>query len=201
MRRNPASAEAKVRLSTRTRLVDAARRLLQQRGYHGVGTAEILALAEAPKGSMYHHFPEGKQQIAAAAVARIGEDVLAVLRAADTKREPVDALIRRLARGMAKWLKETNFRESTMLASVSACADPTLPTLQTALHDALATWRAELTTLLIRDGVSRAAAPGLSQTILAALEGALLTARIERSERVVIEVAAQLARLVALAQA
>jgi TetR/AcrR family transcriptional regulator, lmrAB and yxaGH operons repressor len=53
--------------STRDRLVAASAELFRQRGYHGVGLTEILKAAKAPKGSMYHHFPNGKPDLALAA--------------------------------------------------------------------------------------------------------------------------------------
>lgn len=53
--------------STRDRLVLNAALLFRQKGYHGVGVAEILARAKAPKGSLYHHFPNGKADLALAA--------------------------------------------------------------------------------------------------------------------------------------
>ena len=46
--------------TTRDRLVTAATRLFRQRGYDGTGVAEILAAAGVPKGSLYHYFPDGK---------------------------------------------------------------------------------------------------------------------------------------------
>lgn len=51
---------------TRTRLIQTAAKLFRQKGYHGTGMAEILTLAQAPKGSLYHHFPNGKPDLAKA---------------------------------------------------------------------------------------------------------------------------------------
>jgi TetR/AcrR family transcriptional regulator, lmrAB and yxaGH operons repressor len=52
---------------TRDRLIAAAALLFRQKGYHATGLAEILLVADAPKGSLYHHFPEGKADLARAA--------------------------------------------------------------------------------------------------------------------------------------
>ena len=54
-------------LSTRDRIVTTAARLFRQKGFHGVGLSEILEASRAPKGSLYHHFPEGKPALARAA--------------------------------------------------------------------------------------------------------------------------------------
>ncbi|MEC7259688.1 MAG: helix-turn-helix domain-containing protein, partial [Pseudomonadota bacterium] len=52
--------------STKDRLIHAASDLFRRRGYAGVGIAEILNAAGAPKGSLYHHFPNGKADLALA---------------------------------------------------------------------------------------------------------------------------------------
>lgn len=53
--------------TTRDKLIFASAGLFRQKGYHGVGLAEILETAGVPKGSLYHHFPNGKQDLAMAA--------------------------------------------------------------------------------------------------------------------------------------
>lgn len=54
-------------IPTRDRLIRAAAELFRTRGYGGTGLSEVLAQAQAPKGSMYHHFPAGKADLALAA--------------------------------------------------------------------------------------------------------------------------------------
>ena len=57
---------------SRDRLLDAAVDLLQRQGYHGTGLNELLERSEAPRGSLYHYFPGGKEQIGAEAIGRAG---------------------------------------------------------------------------------------------------------------------------------
>jgi AcrR family transcriptional regulator len=181
---------------TRDRIVLAATRLFQQRGYHAVTTADILDEARAPRGSMYHHFPLGKEQIAIAAVARIRGEVRALLDRLAADGSSLDHAIRTIADGMARWLRASGWREGTMLASAAIGAVPELPRLHAAIRDALDDWRDHLAGRLAADGWSKPGARAMAQTVLAGLEGAMLLARIEQDERIVIRVAANLARLI-----
>jgi len=67
---------------TRDRLIRAAARLFRDKGYSGTGLAELLAAAEAPKGSLYHHFPNGKSDLALAAAAWASDQMLELIDAA-----------------------------------------------------------------------------------------------------------------------
>ena len=61
--------------SAREDMLAAAVELFRARGYDGVGVAELLEKSGAPRGSLYFHFPGGKEQIGAEAVTRVGEEV------------------------------------------------------------------------------------------------------------------------------
>lgn len=65
--------------STRDRLIQTATRLFRQRGYDGTGLTEILAQAGVPKGSLYHHFPEGKADLACAAADWTASEIIRVI--------------------------------------------------------------------------------------------------------------------------
>ena len=47
--------------------------LMEKQGYHGTGLNEIVKESGAPKGSLYHYFPEGKEQITSEAVLQSGK--------------------------------------------------------------------------------------------------------------------------------
>ena len=68
-------------LSTKDRLIQTAAQLFRRHGYHGVGLAELLSAAQAPKGSLYHHFPAGKSDLALAASTWASDGMLRVLAA------------------------------------------------------------------------------------------------------------------------
>jgi TetR/AcrR family transcriptional repressor of lmrAB and yxaGH operons len=186
----------KSRAPTRERILEAAKHLLQQRGYHGVGTADILAAANAPKGSMYHHFPEGKEQIAIAAVQLIRAEVADTLNKLTSRHLSSAEIIRHLAVNMGAWLKASQWREGSMLAAAVIGSVPESPRLHAAIRAAFAEWRQQLMQLLIRDGRRQHQALCLAETIVAALEGSMLLARVDQDERVVANVAQMLVSLV-----
>ncbi|AZV79617.1 TetR/AcrR family transcriptional regulator [Parasedimentitalea marina] len=66
---------------TKDRLIRAAAHLFGNHGYHGVGLAEILTKAQAPKGSMYHHFPNGKSDLAMASATWASDQILLLIAA------------------------------------------------------------------------------------------------------------------------
>lgn len=68
--------------NTKDRLIVTAAQLFQRSGYNGVGLAELLAEAQAPKGSLYHHFPKGKPDLALAAASWASDGMLSMIAAA-----------------------------------------------------------------------------------------------------------------------
>lgn len=88
-------------LTTRMRLIVTSARLFHLKGYHGAGLIEILAQAKAPKGSMYHHFPNGKPDLALAAADWAGAGVLQAITDAFDGAEDYTAGISALCESLA----------------------------------------------------------------------------------------------------
>ena len=60
---------------SRAALLDSAALLFRRQGYAATGVNQILESAEVKAGSLYHHFPDGKQELAAAVVDIVGRDI------------------------------------------------------------------------------------------------------------------------------
>src|SRR6266702_119544 len=54
---------------TRQRMIRATARLMRRQGYAATGWRQVVADSATPWGSQFHHFPGGKEQLAAEAVA------------------------------------------------------------------------------------------------------------------------------------
>ncbi|CAL9289449.1 TetR/AcrR family transcriptional regulator [Streptomyces sp. NPDC050585] len=182
--------------STRDRIVVAAARLLQRQGYVGTGIKQIAQEAQATLGSVYHFFPGGKEAVAVAAIKRGSEEFAALLREAlDSEDDPADAVTACAGR-LADELRESGWTDG---CPVTAAALETLGTdseIQRACAEALRDWEQLVRDKLLRCGLSSQSAAELAATVICALEGAEVTAQVNRSEEPLRVTGRQLARLI-----
>jgi TetR/AcrR family transcriptional repressor of lmrAB and yxaGH operons len=80
--------------NTKEKFIETASRLFEVKGYNATGLNEILAESGAPKGSLYYHFPKGKEQLALEAINSAGEKIKFNLqRNLESSEDPGKALI------------------------------------------------------------------------------------------------------------
>jgi TetR/AcrR family transcriptional repressor of lmrAB and yxaGH operons len=166
---------------TRGRLLSATAKLLQSQGFHGTGLSQVIDEAHAPKGSLYFHFPGGKEELTAEALRRSADDwqaaVLAVLAAAP---DPV-AGIGAVCDLLASTLEASAFRDGCPLATVALEASASSDRIHEVCTVAYGGWQRLIAAQLIGAGVDAARAERLATLVLAAIEGALLLAKAHRS--------------------
>jgi TetR/AcrR family transcriptional repressor of lmrAB and yxaGH operons len=179
----------------RAALVEAAARLFRRQGYGATGLTEILAASGAPKGSLYHYFPQGKAQIGAEVVAWAADRVTTTLtELAATEPSPAHVL-RRYARMVVGWLEESDYRDGSPITTVLLELAPQEPGVTAAGRAAFAAWAAVFETGLGARGVAPEHARRLADLAVAALDGALVRARVERDGTPVVEALDQVADL------
>ncbi|MEO1658790.1 MAG: helix-turn-helix domain-containing protein [Pseudomonadota bacterium] len=158
-------------LQTKERLIRAAVILLQQRGYHGTGTAALLDAAKAPKGSLYHHFPGGKAEVAIAAVGWIEGEILAALSKTTNSGKTVRDFVGWMFEGTARWAERTRFEQSPLLAAITSAGAP-----EEVMAAAEHAYRAAEDAFLPLANGSR----DLASLIIAGLDGSVVLARSRR---------------------
>ncbi len=169
------------RTDARERAIRSAARLFQRQGYHGTGLAQILEESGAPRGSFYFHFPQGKPELAVEAVREATRDVEALVTAARERARDPAQFLRRLARGLARWLEETDYAEGCPVAAFTLEGIPEFPPLEAACVEAYARWKDDVVAVL-EDALGRnTRSEGLATLVVAAFEGALLMGRTQRS--------------------
>src|SRR3984957_12694753 len=105
--------------STRERIVDASAELFRLQGYSATGVKQIVTAAQAPFGSLYHHFPGGKEQLGAEAIRSSGALYEPLIPAIfDPAPDPPSA-VRAFFAGAAELLHETDYADACPIATVS----------------------------------------------------------------------------------
>jgi TetR/AcrR family transcriptional repressor of lmrAB and yxaGH operons len=168
------SKAAAPELDTRSRILRAALRLFRRHGYHGVGINDILAEAQAPKGSMYHHFPGGKQEIAAAVVGLITDGLLGLIDAQDTAQAPHET-VQRVGTALGETVARTRHELCALFAAFVA-EKASAPRLGQAVAAAYSAIAARLEERLLAAGFSAGQARERSQLVVILLEGGSLIA-------------------------
>ncbi|MCR5977337.1 TetR family transcriptional regulator [Gordonia jinghuaiqii] len=169
------------RVRTDERIVVAMAELLRRQGYAATGIKQIVEASDAPIGSIYHHFAGGKRDVAAAALrqsgAAYGELVTMVLAPYDDIAEGVAAAFAAAADTIASsdWL---NMCPVGTVAGEVADAEPALREVGAEVIDS---WIDQGTTLFVARGLPEPDARSLIQAVVAALEGAFIMARTQRS--------------------
>ena len=170
-------------------LVRTAMRLFRRQGYASTGLQQILAESGAPKGSLYHYFPSGKEALGEAAVALAGGMLREKLEELAARHREPRAFLRAYARVMAGWMQESGFRSGCPVATTLLENAPQSPAITAAGRRAVEGWIEVIAGVLAEAGMARREARSRAQLVVAAMEGALLLARVRRSTRPILDVA------------
>lgn len=166
---------------TRARLVSAAGELLQRQGYHATGLSQIVEESGAPRGSLYFHFPGGKEELAIAALRESGEAWRARIEAAVDGAPDLGAAVGAVCRLFADELKASNWKLGCPLATVALEVAETNEPVREVCAAHFEAWEASIASRLRAAGMHEAMARPVATFALSALEGALLLARTQRS--------------------
>jgi TetR/AcrR family transcriptional repressor of lmrAB and yxaGH operons len=179
--------------SHRDAIVQTALRLFRQQGYAATGINQIVRESRAPKGSLYHYFPEGKASIGAETVTRAGEVVANTLAGlAHNTPGPAD-LVRSYGALLRGWMAQSGFRDGCPITSTLLENAPQNERIRSAGASAFANWQGVIKDSLQAHGVSEPRAARLASLAIAAFEGALIQARVACNVQPLQEAAEELA--------
>jgi AcrR family transcriptional regulator len=167
--------------NTRERILDASAELFRRQGLTGTGIKQILAQAEAPFGSLYHHFPGGKDELAAETIRRAGEFYGRLVAGKIAEQPDLVSGIRAAFVGAGETLEATGYADACPVETVALEVASTNEPLRLATAEVFESWLGGLAARLAREGMGPEDARALALTILSALEGAFVLARATRS--------------------
>ncbi|KAF0182145.1 MAG: TetR family transcriptional regulator [Alphaproteobacteria bacterium] len=165
------------RTDPKAAMIEAATTLFRRRGYEGVGVAELLAFSGAPRGSLYFHFPGGKEQIAIEAVTRAGVAVRDGIRARGAITGSVEEYIDTALNGWAENLVASDYENGCIIALVGLEAASASPALKKAADDAFTSWETELRDMAMSKGLDAERGARFATAFICAVEGSIMMAR------------------------
>ena len=167
--------------STKARILDATAELFRRYGYTGTGIKQIVADANAPFGSLYHHFPGGKQELGVEVIHRSGAMYLELVTGIFDAAPDVVTGVHDCFAGAAEVLRATDFIDACPIETVALEVASTNEPLRAATAEVFESWIEGATARFRAAGIDDATARALSFSVIALLEGAFVLARASRS--------------------
>ncbi|MFC4913055.1 TetR/AcrR family transcriptional regulator [Actinomadura gamaensis] len=165
---------------TSARLVESMLELIQRHGYAGTGLNAVVEHADAPKGSLYFHFPEGKEALGAKAVELAAARFGALVTDAAADLTPGES-VRRVLEVLGGMLADSDYTLGCPVSVVTLEMGAHNDRLRKACADAFESWIAPLADLLVAHGRPRPAARRTATAVVSMVEGAVIVSRARRS--------------------
>lgn len=163
--------------ATRRRLISSTVQSLRANGYAGTGLSDVIRESGVPRGSLYHHFPGGKAELAASAIHHGGADMVARLRRLHERTGSVARSIEAFCDHYRESLEATGFVAGCPIATV-ALEGPSLdPTVRAQTGSEFGGLIGLLADALVDDGVAPTRATHLASVIVATIEGGMLLSK------------------------
>ncbi len=167
-------------MSSRDRLIDAMSTSLRERGFGSSAIKDVLERADATAGSMYHFFPNGKDELAAAAVRQVGlagtEALAGILDQSDSVAEAAVVFYEALIADM----EASGFKYGCPIGVPSTEAAFTVETVREAGAAVFSAWITTMAEALEAEGWDPDSAVAAARFSVCAYEGASTVARASR---------------------
>jgi TetR/AcrR family transcriptional regulator, lmrAB and yxaGH operons repressor len=180
---------------TREHMIETTAALVHRRGFHGTSLNEILAESGAPRGSLYYHFPGGKEELVLEATRQGVASVTQLLKEVLTGSPDPAEGVRAFVEAAAHVLRDSRFVFGCPVAPI-VLDSPESSALAEVCQEALEEWQRVLFEGLGSGGIERGRAESLATMIVCGLEGGLILARARRDIAPFDAIAEELASMV-----
>lgn len=178
-------------------IVDTAIRQFRKNGYPATALNTIVELSGAPKGSVYHYFPNGKPSIAAAAVEEASRRMARTMRDIASKTSNAEEFIKEFASTLSRWLRRSGYRDGCPMTTVLLELSTLDRSVAKAGRHAYAVRFEVIREVLQNDGISASDAEDFTSFCMSSLNGAIIEARVFRNSRPILSAGNMLAHCIA----
>jgi TetR/AcrR family transcriptional repressor of lmrAB and yxaGH operons len=183
------------RTDSRQRMLAAAQTLFAQKGYLATTLDDIVAASGTPRGSVYFHFPGGKEQIAIETAGAVSVSMPELVRDLNRASASPADLVRRFFAQFADLFVESGHRQGCPIATTTLEIDGSAPLLAH-LDNVFEQWRGAFAAVLEEVGTPSSEAAAIAAVILSGFEGALIQAKAARDCQIIRTVGEELATYV-----
>jgi AcrR family transcriptional regulator len=162
---------------TKERILAATAEMFRRYGYTGTGMKQIVANANAPFGSLYHHFPGGKEQLGQDVVRRAGRMYMEIVEAVFLAAPDPVTGVRDAFDGAAEVLRQTDYADACPIATVALEVASTNEPMRMATAEVFESWIARAVEIFTDRGIDATRARDLVIAFIALLEGAFILSR------------------------
>jgi TetR/AcrR family transcriptional repressor of lmrAB and yxaGH operons len=169
------------RSDSKDRMIAAARRLFREHGYFGTALSEVVTESSAPRGSLYFHFPGGKEELAnEVALLHTADSIAHINRSAGTASTAAELIATFIDRSREE-LIASDYREGCAVAPIIIESTPASVQLSDTTRRGFQDVIVTLAARLAEKGISDQRARQLALNAVTAMEGALILSRVLRS--------------------
>ncbi|WP_236340013.1 TetR/AcrR family transcriptional regulator [Paenibacillus plantiphilus] len=168
-------------MNTKSLMIDTATILFQQKGYKSVGLSEILRACNVTKGALYHHFPNGKEELLIACLQALNEEIMTdiegIFRAHALSKEAIQAIIEKLIHNLETDGTITGYTFSSIVSEMATVSEPVRHACS-ALYENIQHIYCEK---LVTEGFSNESASDIAWLMTASIEGAMMLCLTQKS--------------------
>ena len=163
--------------NAREQILQATCDLMEKQGYHGTGLNEIVKESGAPKGSLYHYFPDGKEQIASEAVIQSGKATAQRIQNGVSGSNNAAKSIYDFVLNIADHVESSGFAAGSPLTAVAMETATQSERINLACREAYILLETAFKEKLLESGFTKVKADELGTFITAAIEGGIILSR------------------------
>lgn len=163
--------------TAREQIIQTTSTLLDKQGYYGTGLNEIVKESGSPKGSLYHYFPEGKEQIVAEAVIQSGNETAHRIRLGLKDSSNASKAISEFILKIAEQVELSGFAAGSPLTAVAMETATKSERINLACREAYLMLQVAFKDKLLESGYTKPKAEELATFIVASVEGGIILSR------------------------
>src|SRR6201987_2318112 len=168
------------RSDSRSRMIDAAAQLFRDRGYHATAFSDVVQASGAPRGSIYFHFPGGKQELAREATVLAGDEIEQMVAQAAGQSGGPGSFVRALGDMVAARLEGSDYRSGCAIATMVLELAPQNEELSSEFEKVFGRWRQALARQFEIWAIPPGRATALADLVMSVFEGGLIVSRVAR---------------------